>query len=96
MLVRRRIVHESAFLAALADNQIDPHDPRIEAVEWYVRHSVRFEDARKVGDTGFGPLLCYRTRRIGRTPPVTVYFYLRDGGSTVCLAGMMCPRIEDE
>lgn len=96
MRLRRRVVREPKFSSALADNGIETDDPRVEAAEWYVRHSVRFEDAREVGHTQHGPLFCYRTRRIGQTLPITVYFYLRDEGSTVCMAGMMCPRLEEE
>jgi len=39
---------------------------------------------------------CHRTRRIGRTAPITVYSYFRDGGETVCMAGLMLPIIRED
>lgn len=96
MLVRRKIRLDDRFLAALRDNSIAAHDPRVEAAQWYVRHSASLRDARKVADTkSHGPLLCYRTRDIAGTPPLTVYFYLEEQGTMVCMVGLMCPIVDE-
>lgn len=95
MIPRRKIVREPRYLADLERSGVSLTDPRVEAAEWYICHSTRHRDARKVGTTSHGPLYAYRTRRIGKALPITVYFYERDGGSTVCLAGMMSPTVEE-
>ena len=90
MQVRRKIVREEGFLAALAESGMTTGDPRVEAAEWYIQHGARHHDARVVAETSdHGPLWCYRTREIGRMVPITVYFYFRDGGQTACIVGMM-------
>lgn len=66
-------------------------DPRLEAVIFIMKHSVRLEEVNEIQRFDDFSLYAHRTKRWPGLAPLTFYFTLTHDFRSGCLEGLMAP-----